>query len=101
MAFHGVQGRGVLVDIRHHLGDEWRPVGFATRVLEWDKQPDPREIFTTCSYLDAKDDEHPAAAPSRQSRFTCDPHRHRLMTGGRPGADVPPATVHAWTGAPS
>ena len=24
MAFHGVQGRGVLVDLAHHLGDEWR-----------------------------------------------------------------------------
>ena len=30
--------------------------GFATRVLEWDKNPDPREIFTTCAYLDAKDE---------------------------------------------
>ena len=82
MAFHGVQGRGVLVDLAHHLGHEWRGVdlatlqeimdadgvvvepgdmlllhtGFATRVLEWDRDPDPREIFTTCSYLDAKDE---------------------------------------------
>ena len=24
MAFHGVQGRGVLVDLAHHLGHEWR-----------------------------------------------------------------------------
>ncbi len=81
MAFHGVQGRGVLVDLRHHLGDEWKPVnlgtlqevmaadnvvvepgdmlllhtGFATRVLEWNKQLDPRTIFTTCTYLDAFD----------------------------------------------
>ena len=30
--------------------------GFATKVLEWDKDPDPREIFTTCSYLDAHDE---------------------------------------------
>src|SRR3954469_17760287 len=29
MAVHGVQGRGVLVDLHHHLGDEWRPVGRA------------------------------------------------------------------------
>jgi len=83
MAFHGVQGRGVLVDLRHHLGLDWQPVGlktlreimdadgvvvepgdmlllhtgFATRVLEWDKAPDPREIFTTASYLDAHDDD--------------------------------------------
>jgi kynurenine formamidase len=82
MALHGVQGRGVLVDLRHHLGDDWRPVdlatlaqvmdadgvvvepgdmlllhtGFATRILEWDKQIDPREVFTTCSYLDAHDE---------------------------------------------
>ena len=81
MAFHGVQGRGVLVDLRHHLGDEWRGVnletlqevmaadhvvvepgdmlllhtGYATRILEWNKEPDPRELFTTCSYLDAHD----------------------------------------------
>jgi kynurenine formamidase len=82
MAFHGVQGRGVLVDLAHHLGHEWRPVdrrtleevmaadgvvvepgdmlllhtGFATKVLEWNKDPDPRELFTTCAYLDAKDE---------------------------------------------
>jgi kynurenine formamidase len=82
MAAHGVQGRGVLVDLAHHLGHEWRGVdlatlreimdadgvvvepgdmlllhtGFATRVLEWGGDPDPREIFTTCSYLDAKDE---------------------------------------------
>ena len=26
MAFHGVQGRGVLVDLAHHLGHDWRGV---------------------------------------------------------------------------
>ena len=68
MAFHGVQGRGVLVDLAHHLGHDWRGVdldalleeimaaddvvvepgdmlllhtGFATKVLEWDRDPDP------------------------------------------------------------
>jgi len=82
MAAHGVQGRGVLVDLRHHLGDDWRGVnlatlqeimaaddvvvepgdvlllhtGFATRILEWDRNPDPRQLFTTCTYLDAHDD---------------------------------------------
>jgi kynurenine formamidase len=82
MAAHGVQGRGVLVDLAHHLGLEWRGVtletlkeimaaddvvvepgdmlllhtGFATKVLEWDRNPDPRKLFTTASYLDAKDD---------------------------------------------
>lgn len=82
MAAHGVQGRGVLVDLRHHLGDDWRAVdlatlhevmatdgvvvepgdmlllhtGFATKVLEWGGDPDPRKVFTTCTYLDAHDD---------------------------------------------
>ena len=81
MAFHGVQGRGVLIDLAHHLGHEWRGVdrttleeimatddivveagdmlllhtGFATKILEWDRNPDPRKIFTTCTYLDARD----------------------------------------------
>lgn len=82
MAFHGVQGRGVLVDLHAHLGDAWQPVGYqqlreimdadgvvvepgdvlllhtgyATRILEWDRNPDPRKLFTTGSYLDAHDD---------------------------------------------
>jgi kynurenine formamidase len=82
MAFHGVQGRGVLVDLAHHLGTEWRAVnrktleevmaadnvvvepgdmlllhtGFATQVLAWNREPDPTKLFTTGSYLDAKDD---------------------------------------------
>lgn len=81
MAAHGMQGRGVLVDLRHHLGDGWRGVdlatlqevmaadgvvvepgdvlllhtGYATRILEWDRNPDPRQLFTTCTYLDARD----------------------------------------------
>src|SRR5690606_19414618 len=81
MAAHGVQGRGVLVDLAHHLGDEWRGVdlatlesvmdadgvvvepgdvlllhtGYATRIVEWGGDPDPRRLFTTCSYLDARD----------------------------------------------
>jgi kynurenine formamidase len=82
MAFHGVQGRGVLVDLAAHLGDEWRAVdralleeimaedgvvvepgdmlllhtGFATRILEYERQPDPAKIFTLCGYLDGRDD---------------------------------------------
>ena len=82
MAFHGVQGRGVLVDLAHHLGHEWKGVnlatlreimdaddvvvepgdmlllhtGFATRVLEWNRDPDPVEIHRTCSFLDARDE---------------------------------------------
>jgi kynurenine formamidase len=81
MAAHGMQGRGVLVDLAHHLGHEWRRVGrgtledvmradgvvvepgdvlllhtgFATKVLEWERNPDPVKIHTMCSYLDARD----------------------------------------------
>jgi kynurenine formamidase len=81
MARHGVQGRGVLVDLAHHLGHEWQKVnratleevmaadgvvvepgdvlllhtGFATKVLEWEREPDPMKIHTMCSYLDARD----------------------------------------------
>jgi kynurenine formamidase len=82
MAYHGVQGRGVLVDLAAHLGDDWRAVdrdlleaimaeddvtvepgdmlllhtGFATRILEYEREPDPKKIFTLCSYLDARDE---------------------------------------------
>jgi kynurenine formamidase len=82
MAFHGVQGRGVLVDLAHHLGHDWKRVGrrtleeimdadnvvvepgdvlllhtgFATRVLEWERHPDPVQIHTMCTYLDARDE---------------------------------------------
>jgi kynurenine formamidase len=81
MAAHGVQGRGVLVDLAHHLGDDWRGVdrrtleevmaaddvevepgdvlllhtGFATKVVEWGGDPDPVAIHTSCAYLDARD----------------------------------------------
>ena len=81
MAFHGVQGRGVLVDLAHHLGHDWRGVnrkmleeimaaddvvvepgdilllhtGFATKVLEWNRQPDPVQIHRMCTWLDARD----------------------------------------------
>jgi kynurenine formamidase len=81
MAFHGVQGRGVLIDLAHHLGHDWRGVdrktleeimaadrvvvepgdivllhtGFATRVLAWNRAPDPVAINRMCCYLDARD----------------------------------------------
>jgi kynurenine formamidase len=29
--------------------------GFATKLLEWGGDPDPRKVFTTCCYLDAHD----------------------------------------------
>ena len=82
MAYKGVQGRGVLVDLAHHLGHDWRGVdldtlkaimaadnvvvepgdmlllhtGFATEVLEWNRDPDPVKIHTMCTYLDARDE---------------------------------------------
>jgi kynurenine formamidase len=82
MAATGVQGRGVLVDLAHHLGTEWRGVdratlenimtadnvvvepgdilllhtGFATQVLEWNREPDPVQIHRMCTYLDARDE---------------------------------------------
>jgi kynurenine formamidase len=82
MANHGVQGRGVLIDLAHHLGHEWRGVdrkmleeimvaddvvvepgdmllihtGFATKVLEWGREPDPAKIHTMCTYLDGRDE---------------------------------------------
>ncbi len=81
MAQHGVQGRGVLIDLERHFGLEWRGVdrsaleeimkadnvvvepgdmlllhtGFATKVLEWERNPDPVKIHTTGTYLDARD----------------------------------------------
>jgi hypothetical protein len=82
MAFSGVQGRGVLVDLAHHLGHDFRGVnratleeimaadsvvvepgdmlllhtGFATKILEWNRDPDPAEIFRICAWLDARDE---------------------------------------------
>ena len=82
MAYQGVQGRGVLVDLAHHLGHDWRGVdlatlqeimaaddvvvepgdmlllhtGFATEILNWNRHPDPVKIHTLCTYLDARDE---------------------------------------------
>ena len=81
MAAKGVQGRGVLVDLAHHLGHDWRGVdldmlkeimaadnvvvepgdmlllhtGFATEILKWNRDPDPVKIHRMCTYLDARD----------------------------------------------
>ena len=35
MAFHGVQGRGVLVDLAHHLGHDWQGVDLQTLQESW------------------------------------------------------------------
>jgi hydrogenase maturation factor len=82
MAYHGVQGRGVLVDLAHHLGHDFRGVdratlteimeadgvevepgdmlllhtGFATEVLAMDRNPDPARIHRMCSWLDPRDE---------------------------------------------
>ncbi|MBV8984509.1 MAG: cyclase family protein [Acidimicrobiia bacterium] len=82
MAFHGVQGRGVLVDLEHHFGREWKGVdlktlqqvmaadnvvvepgdmlllhtGFATQLLEMNREPNLRKLFTSCAWLDARDE---------------------------------------------
>jgi kynurenine formamidase len=84
MAAHGVQGRGVLIDVAHHLGhsDDWRPVdlttlkeimaaddvvvepgdmllihtGFATQVLAWGREPDASRIRAMYPYLDGEDE---------------------------------------------
>ena len=82
MAFHGVQGAGrpgrpgpppratsgaastapMLEEIMAADDVEVEPgdvlllhTGFATRVLEWEREPDPVKIHTMCSYLDARD----------------------------------------------
>jgi kynurenine formamidase len=82
MAAHGVQGRGVLVDLAHHLSSDWQPVslktlkeimtadgvvvepgdmlllhtGFATQVLAWGRNPDPDRIQAMHPYLDGEDE---------------------------------------------
>jgi kynurenine formamidase len=84
MAAHGVQGRGVLIDVAHHLNHspDWQSVnlktlkeimaadnvvvepgdmllihtGFATQVLAWERNPDPAKIQAMYPYLDAEDE---------------------------------------------
>ncbi|QNN56593.1 cyclase family protein [Diaphorobacter ruginosibacter] len=81
MASTGVQGRGVMIDLRAHLGDERVVVGydtlmrvmesdhvavevgdivclhtgFAQRVLDMRKQPDPAVLGAACAVLDGRD----------------------------------------------
>jgi kynurenine formamidase len=81
MAWTGVQGRGVLVDLAHHLGDEHAFVGhetlqgimeadgvvvepgdmlvlhtgWATRLLEMNLDPDPARVHSMCAVLDGHD----------------------------------------------
>ena len=81
MAEHGVQGRGVMIDLRAHFGDERKVVGyedlmtvmaadgtkvesgdmvclhtgFAERVLEMNRQPDPKFLHGACAALNGRD----------------------------------------------
>jgi hypothetical protein len=82
LAEHGVQGRGVMIDLHAHFGRERRAVGyddlmrvlekdkvtvekgdlvclhtnFAELLLELKKNPDPKLVNGTCSGLDGRDD---------------------------------------------
>lgn len=81
MAIKGVQGRGVMVDLRHHYGDERRLVGydelmavierdgidvrpgdmlclhtgFADVILSMDGKPDAAKLASSCAVLDGGD----------------------------------------------
>ena len=81
-ATHGLQGRGVMVDLRAHLGDEAQRVGFeqlmqilradnvvvergdvlclhtgfAQRVLEMGGDPDAEVLHNACATLDGRDE---------------------------------------------
>jgi len=110
MAAHGVQGRGVLVDLAHHLGHEWKAVdlatlqevmvaddvvvepgdmlllhtGFATEVLAMDRQPDPRKIHMMCTSLDARDEALLEwIADSQISALIADNYAVELMIGSQ------------------
>ena len=82
MARNGVQGRGVMLDLRAHFGDARTLIGydelqrvidtdrveieagdilclhtgFAQRVLEMHKQPDPDVLNNSCAVLNGRDD---------------------------------------------
>ena len=114
MAFHGVQGRGVLVDLVHHLGHDAKAVkletlqeimaadnvvvepgdmlllhtGFATKVLEWNKEPDPVKIHRMCAALDPRDESLLEwIAESRISALVADNYAVEAMLGGGPLVD--------------
>ena len=82
LAEHGAQGRGVMIDLHHHLGRKHHAVGydelmklmekdkvevekgdmvciytgFADVLLEMRKKPDAKLLHETCSGLDSRDD---------------------------------------------
>jgi kynurenine formamidase len=81
MAEHCVQGRGVMIDLRAHFGDERKLVGyedlmtvmaadgvkvepgdmvclhtgFAERILEMGREPDPKFLHGACAVLNGRD----------------------------------------------
>src|SRR5690349_14633796 len=114
MAFHGVQGRGVLIDLAHHLGDKAQAVklttlqeimaadnvvvepgdmlllhtGFATQVLAWNKEPDPVKIHKMCPALDPRDESLLEwIADSQISALVADNYAVEAMLGGSPIVD--------------
>ena len=130
MAAHGVQGRGVMIDLRAHFGDEPRRVGyddlmnvlradgvevergdmvcfhtgFAERVLEMKRDPDPKVLHGACAALDGRDarlldwittsgaaaliadnyavEAHPASAPPEACCSILPLHEHCLFKNG-------------------
>ncbi|MFC7344743.1 cyclase family protein [Saccharopolyspora griseoalba] len=82
LARAGAQGRGVLIDLRHHLGDERTPVGydllaeimaadgvevgegdlvclhtgFGQRLVDMGGDPDPEVLHGACAALDGRDE---------------------------------------------
>src|SRR6185437_4991873 len=85
MAFHGVQGRGVLVEPGDML---LLHTGFATKVLEWNKEPDPVKIHRMCAALDPRDESLLEwIAESRISALIADNYAVEAMLGGSPLVD--------------
>ena len=94
MAYHGVQGRGVLVDLAHHLGDDWRAVdretlegimaadgvvvepgdmlllhtGFATEVLEYERGRTRRRSSRSAATSTPATSHCSSGSPTRRSR---------------------------------
>ena len=62
--------------------------GFATQVLEWNKNPDPVKIHRMCSALDPRDESLlELIAGSRISALIADNYAVEAMLGGGPKVD--------------
>jgi hypothetical protein len=112
LAVHGMQGRGVLIDLERHFGREFRGIdldtlkqvmaedkvvvepgdmlllhtGYATQVLGWGFDPPRDKYFTTCTYLDSQDQALlDWIAESKISALVADNHTvEGIMTGEVP-----------------